>query len=123
MSDMFKRMKNWKEDSGIPHKDGKIKWYVIGFEEDESTYLGEYDMTDWDKTFEEQVFPKAQEDADSFFASDLWQVMRADQLRDLMFNVASALQSSGDFKEKWIGNDWYDWLDEEDDEEKSDEPT
>jgi len=110
-------MKNWKEDSGIPHKDGKIKWYVIGFEEDESIYLGEYDMTDWDKTFEGQVFPKAEEKAGKYF--DTWQVMRADQLRDLMFNVASALHSSGDFKEDWIGNDWYDWLDEEDDEEKS----
>lgn len=112
-------MKNWKEDSGIPHKDGKIKWYAIGFGEDESIYLGEYDMTDWDKTFDEQVFPKAQEDANSLFSSDLWQVMRADQLRDLMFNVASALHSSGDFKEDWIGTDWYDWLDEE----KPNEPT
>jgi hypothetical protein len=108
-------MQNWKEESGIPHDNGKIKWYAIGLEEEESVYLGEYDMTDWDKTFDEQVFPKAQEKAGKYF--DLWQVMRKDQLFDLMFNVASALQSSGDFKKDWISADWYDWLDEIDEED------
>lgn len=112
-------MENWKEESGIPHKDGKIKWYIIGFKQDESHYIGEYDMTDWDKTFDEQVFPKAQEDANSLFESDIWQVMRHDQVRDMMFNVAHAMYDSGDFKEDWIDKDWFDWLDEED-EEKSD---
>jgi hypothetical protein len=111
-------MKNWIEQDCIPHKDGKIKWYAIGFQEEESLYIGEYDMTDWDKTFDEQVFPKAQEKADRYFQDDIWQVIRKDQLVDMMFNVASALHDSGDFKDIWIGKDWYDWLDEEDEEIK-----
>lgn len=110
-------MKNWKEETGIPHRDGKIKWYVLGFEEEESAFVGEFDMTDWDKTFDEQVFPKAQEMA-KHFDQDLWQVIRGDQLRDLMFNVASALYDSGDFKEDWIEKDWFDWYDEIKAEEK-----
>ena len=108
-------MKNWMGESEIPHDNGKIKWYAIGYEEEESYYLGEYDMTDWDKTFDEQVFPKAQEKAGKYFASDLWQVIRKDQVIDLMFNVANALYSSGDFKKDWISADWYDWLEEEED--------
>ena len=111
-------MKNWKEESDIPHEDGKIKWYILGFEAEEGMYVGEYDMTDWDKTFDEQVFPKAQEDANSLFESDIWQVIRKDQLHNMMFNVSHALYGSGDFKKDWIGADWYDWLDEEDEEIK-----
>ena len=110
-------MKNWKEESGIPHDNGKIKWYAIGFEEEESFYIGEYDMTDWDKTFDEEVFPKAQKHAENYFESDCWQTIRGDQLRDLMFNVAHALFDSGDFKEDWIEKDWFDWLKEIEDEE------
>ena len=111
-------MKNWIKEDGIPHKDGKIKWYALGFQEDEYFYIGEFDMTNWNKTFDEEVFPKAQEHADACFESDMWQVIRADQLFDLMFNVAHAMYDSGDFKKDWIGKDWFDWLDEEDDEEE-----
>lgn len=107
-------MKNWMEDSGIPHDNGKIKWYAIGFEEDEGCYVGEYDMTDWDKTFDEQVFPKAKAEADSMFHSDLWQVIRKDQVIDMMHNLSIALHSSGDFKKDWIDADWWDEFDEED---------
>ena len=108
-------MKNWKEESGIPHDNGKIKWYVIGTEQDGSQYVGEYDMTDWDKAWEE-VWVKAQE-FDGFFSEE-WTLIRKDQLIDMMFNVAGALYASGDFKGEWVvGTDWYDWLDEEEDEE------
>lgn len=109
-------MKNWKEESGIPHDNGKIKWYAIGLGEDESFYIGEYDMTDWDKTFDEQVFPKAEAGADSFFNRDDWHVMRKDQVIDVMHNLSMALHSSGDFKKDWIGSDWWDEFDNEGDE-------
>jgi len=108
MSDMFKRMKNWKEESGIPHKDGKIKWFVMSFDEDGGHYVGEYDMTDWDKTFEEQVFPEAQSIASDFLDTDEWQLIRGDHLTDLMFNVANCLDSAGEFKKWWLPMDFYD---------------
>jgi hypothetical protein len=105
-------MKNWKEESGIPHKDGKIKWYALGTEQDAGHYVGEYDMTDWDTAWD-KVWEEAQKNFDRFFSEE-WTLVRKDQLIDMMFNVASALYSSGDFKEEWvIGTDWYDWLDEE----------
>jgi hypothetical protein len=107
-------MKNWKEESGIPHDNGKIKWYAIGLGEDESVYVGEYDMTDWDKTFDEQVFPKAEAEADRFFNRDDWHVMRKDQVIDVMHNLSMALHLSGDFKKNWIGADWWDEFDEGD---------
>ncbi len=71
-------------------------------------------MTDWYKTFDEQVFPKAKEKADRYFASELWQVMRKDQVIDVMHNLSMALHSSGDFKKDWIGTDWWDEFDEGD---------
>ena len=46
-------MTDWMtEEYGIPHKDGKVRWYVIGFQEDMFEYLGWFDMTDWDGGFE-----------------------------------------------------------------------
>jgi hypothetical protein len=108
-------MKNWMEaEEGfqpIPHDNGKIKWYVIGTEEDGSHYVGEYDMTDWDTAWEE-VWAKAQK-YEKYF-DQMWTLVRKDQLIDMMFNVANALYASGDFKKEWVvGSDWYDWLDEE----------
>ena len=108
-------MTNWIEEDGIPHKNGKIKWFVMSFEEDGSFYVGEYDMTDWDKTFNEVVFPKAQEMADSFLNTDEWRLIRGDHLGDLMFNVASCLRSAGAFKKWWLPIDYYDEFDEEND--------
>jgi hypothetical protein len=42
------RMTDWMtEEDGIPHKNGKVRWYVVGADEDVYGYLGWYDMTDW----------------------------------------------------------------------------
>lgn len=100
-------MKDWIKRGGIPHDNGKIKWFAIGYEEDESYYVGEYDMTDWDKTFDE-VCEKATDFADKCFPSDEWKLIRKDQLEDLMWNVASALRDAGDFKEDWIRPELFD---------------
>jgi hypothetical protein len=96
----------------IPHKNGKIKWYVLGVEEDGGHYVGEYDMTDWNTAWE-VMWEKAKKMADKYMATE-WTLLRQDQLIDIMFNVANCLYSSGDFKEEWVvGSDWYDWLEEE----------
>ena len=110
MSDWMQEKDGWQP---IPHDNGKIKWYVLGIEEDGGHYVGEYDMTDWNKGWEE-MWVKAQDKANRFLGDYEWTLLRQDQLIDIMFNVASALYSSGDFKKEWVvGNDWYDWLDEE----------
>lgn len=107
-------MKNWIEEGGIPNDNGKVKWYVLGLGEDAGHYVGEYDMTDWVKTFNEVVFPKAQEIADRFLdGDDDWRIIRKDQIIDVMHNLSIALHDSGDFKKDWIDSDWWDELDEE----------
>jgi hypothetical protein len=105
-------MTNWIKEDGIPHKNGKIKWFVMSFEEEGGHSVGEYDMTDWDKTFNEVVFPKAQEIADNFLETHEWQLIRGDHLGDLMFNVSHALYQSGDFKDDWLPQDYWDDMDE-----------
>ena len=105
-------MKNWIEDGGIPNANGKIKWYVLGSDEDAGHYVGEYDMTDWTKTFDEIVFPKAQEIADKFLDTDNWQLIRKDHLIDMLYNVSHALYESGDFKDNWLPQDYWDEMDE-----------
>lgn len=105
-------MKNWKEESGIPHDNGKIKWYAVGTGEDESLYVGEYDMTDWGTAWD-KIWEITKEKTDKYFEQE-WTLLRKDQLIDMMFNVAGALYSSGDFKKEWVvGADWYDWLEGE----------
>ena len=105
-------MTNWIKENNIPHKNGKIKWFVMSFEEEGGHYVGEYDMTDWDKTFDEVVFPKAQKIADKFLDTNEWQVIRGDHLFDFMLNVSHALYESGDFKNDWLPQDYWDDMDE-----------
>jgi hypothetical protein len=109
---MMTDMTNWKDadpaDGYIPHEDGKVKWYVMTMEEHEYYYVGEFDMTDWDKTFEE-VFAKAKDYMDKCFRhTDDWQMIRKDQVIDLMWNCASCLRESGDYKEEWLPMDIFD---------------
>jgi hypothetical protein len=105
-------MKNWIEDGGIPNDNGKIKWYVLGSDEDAGHYVGEYDMTDFTKTFDEVVFPKAQEIAEKFLDTHNWQLIRKDHLIDMLHNVSHALYESGDFKKFWLPQDYWDDVDE-----------
>jgi hypothetical protein len=109
-------MENWMEDEDgfqrIPHDNGKIKWYVLGFDEEAGHYVGEYDMTDWHKTFDEVVFPKAQEIADNFLDTDEWKLIRKDHLIDMLHSVSHALYQSGDFRESWIAMDFWDDMSE-----------
>jgi hypothetical protein len=93
-------MTNWKEESGIPHEDGKIKWYIIGTEDSEYHYLGEYDMTDWDKTWD-VIYAEAEKIIDKYQWEE-WNVVRKDLLIDMMWNIFWALGESGDRDKEWI---------------------
>ena len=83
---------NWMaEEYGIPHKNGKIRWFMIGRGECMYEHLGVYDMTDWDKGWE-----KVWEDANDVATKrgekiEEYEVMRQDQLEDLSHNVQAAL--------------------------------
>ena len=35
-----------KEDHGIPHKNGHVRFYLVGFDDDVFGYLGWFDMND-----------------------------------------------------------------------------
>ena len=84
-------MVDWMtEEDGIPHKNGKIRWYVIGPEEDVYGYLGWHDMTDWYKGLEEVMFD-AKQIADESFD---FQVLRHDQLITLARNVQYAMEEA-----------------------------
>ena len=93
-------MTNWKAEGNIPHKDGKIKWYIIGMFEDEYHYLGEHDMTDWDKAWD-AVFAEAMKVATKYGFEE-WNVVRKDLLIDNMWNIFNALEESGDLHKEWI---------------------
>ena len=100
MSTLADDMANWKEENGIPHKDGKIKWYIIGMYAEEYHYLGEYDMTEWDKTWD-AMYVEAEKIATRCHFEE-WNVVRKDLLLDMMWNIFNALDESGDRDSEWI---------------------
>jgi hypothetical protein len=70
--------------------------------------VGEFDMTDWDKTFEE-VFAKAKDYMNRCFrGNDEWRISRKDQIVDMMWNVAGCLRESDEFKNEWLEMDIFD---------------
>ena len=87
-------MTNWMtEEYGIPHKDGKVRWYVVGFGEYEFAYLGWFDMTDWDEGFEEMLTAVRLLEwvADANYD---YRTLRHDQLLGLQDNLSLALQEA-----------------------------
>ena len=95
-------IENWMdEEHGIPHKDGLVRFYLVGFEEDVFGYLGWFDMTDWDKGWK-----KVWAEANKKRPSDEFQVLRHDQLQDLARNVQWAFEEALEDKDErtWL---WY----------------
>lgn len=87
-------MTDWMtQEYGIPHKDGKVRWYVIGFQESEFAYLGWFDMTDWDEGFEE-VLSAARLLEWAVDADEDYRILRHDQLLGLQDNLNWALQEA-----------------------------
>jgi hypothetical protein len=113
---MREDMSDWmQEEDGyqpIPHKNGKIKWFIMSHEEDGGHYVGEYDMTDWNTAWD-KVWADAQKLAYDWLDTHEWVLIRGDHLTDLMFNVANCLHDAGAFKEWWLPLDYYDEFDEE----------
>ncbi len=88
------KMTDWMtEEYGPPHKDGKIRWYVVGFQECEYAYLGWFDMTEWDDGFDE-VLSAAKLLEWVVETNDDYRILRHDQLLCLQENLNWALQEA-----------------------------
>ena len=105
-------MDNWMDvEYGIPHDNGKIKWYILAYQEGGGHYLGEYDMTDWDKGWV-IVYADALKCVGKFINDDAaWQICRHDMVNDMMWSVFEALEESKSLDSTWINLDEYkkDW--------------
>ena len=105
------------DSQDIPNDNGKVKWYALGFDDFEYEYLGEHTMTpdNWESVVDALIKTGNKDIADR--AS--WLLLRKDQLRDVMWNIAFALRDSGDFKKDWLEMDTFD--DDLDDQDLSEE--
>lgn len=95
--------KDWMtEEHGIPHKNGMVRFYLVGIEEGVYGYLGWFDMTDWDKGWD-----KVWEAAQKCRPNEEFQVLRHDQMQDLMRNVQWAFEEAMEDKDETT---WLWWL-------------
>jgi len=100
---MSKSTDNWMtEEGGIPHKNGSVRFYLIGIEEGVFAYLGWFDMTNWEKGWK-KVWKAAQER----HGDDEFDVIRHDQLLDLASNVKWAFEEALEDKDETTWLWWY----------------
>jgi len=94
------------DSQDIPNDNGKVKWYVLGFSDFDYAYLGEHTMTpdNWQSVIDALV----DEGGETMGEVTDWKLLRKDQLKDVMWNIACALNDSGDFKKEWLGMDSFD---------------
>ena len=105
--------KHWMEEEyGVPHKNGMVRFYVVGIDEDVFGYLGWFDMTDWDKGWK-KVWEAAEKSRNG---KDDFQILRHDQMLDLMRNVQWAFELALDDKDETTFSYW--WGKEKEDEMK-----
>jgi hypothetical protein len=90
---------NWMSEEGIPHKNGFVRFYLVGFEEGVSAYLGWFDMTDWDEGWK-----KVWAEAEKRRPNEAFEVIRHDQLQDLQRNVQYAFEEALEDKDEttWL---------------------
>ena len=86
------------EEYGIPHKNGMVRFYMIGIDEDVFKYLGWYDMTDWETGWNKvwadaQATQQGQGDAS-------FQIVRHDQLETLALNIHMAFSEALEDKDE-----------------------
>ena len=94
---------NWMdEEHGIPHKNGFVRFYLVGFEEGVYAYLGWFDMTDWDEGWK-----KVWEAAEKCRPNEAFEVIRHDQLQDLQRNVQYAFEEALEDKDETTWLWWY----------------
>jgi len=97
--------KHWtKEEDGIPHKNGHVRFYLVGIDDDVFGYLGWFDMNDWDEGWE-KVYKAAE--AHRFSNNGEFQVLRHDQMLCLMRNVHWAFEDAMEDKDETTWSWWY----------------
>ena len=94
------------DSQDIPNDNGKVKWYVLGFSDFDYAYLGEHTMTpdNWQSVIDALI----DEGGETMGEVTDWKLLRKDQLKDVMWNIACALNDSGDFKKDWLDKDVFD---------------
>ena len=103
-------MSDWMtEEYGVPHKNGKVRFYLVGIDEDVHDYLGWFDMTDWDAGWK-KVW-EAAENSRNAKNEEAFQVLRHDQMLDLMRNVQWAFELALQDKDEttdmwWMRKKW-----------------
>ena len=106
MDEMDEMGVNWMDEKyGIPHKNGHVRFYMVGIDEDVFGYLGWFDMTDWNEGWK-KVWAAAQASRCGRNGYD-FQVMRHDQLMDLAMNVHWALEEALEDKDETTWLWWY----------------
>jgi hypothetical protein len=96
--------KHWMEEEyGVPHKNGMVRFYVVGVVEDVYGYLGWFDMTDWDEGWK-KVWAAAEKKRNE---GDDFQVLRHDQMLDLMRNVQWAFEEALQDKDETSFSYWW----------------
>ena len=97
---------NWMtEPYGVPHKNGMVRFYLVGTDEDVFGYLGWFDMTDWDKGWD-KVWEAAQNSRNAKNGEG-FQVLRHDQMLDLMRNVQWAFEDAMADKDETTFSYWF----------------
>ncbi len=100
---------NWMtEENGIPHKNGLVRFYFVSTDEDVHGYLGWYDMTDWDEGWKKvwaDAVARRERMGDS--EPENIQVLRHDQMLDLMRNVQWAFEEALEDKDETTWLWWY----------------
>lgn len=97
--------KHWMEEPyGVPHKNGMVRFYLVGVDEDVWGYLGWFDMTDWDEGWK-KVWAAAE--AHKLSGNGEFQVLRHDQMLDLLRNVQWALEEALEDKEETNFRYWW----------------
>jgi len=97
-------MSDWMtEPYGVPHKNGMVRFYVVGSEESVYGYLGWFDMTDWDKGWK-KVWAAAEAKCNE---GDAFEVLRHDQLVDLLYNAQWALAEALEDKDETTFSYWW----------------
>ena len=100
---------NWMtEENGIPHKNGLVRFYFVSTDEDVHGYLGWYDMTDWDEGWKKvwaDAVARRERMGDS--EPENIQVLRHDQMLDLMRNVQYAFEEALEDKDETTWLWWY----------------
>jgi len=102
-------MNDWtKEPYGIPHKNGMVRFYLVGIEEDVFAYLGWFDMTNWDEGWG-KVWEAAEASSGAKRCARRgdFQVVRHDQMLELMRNVQLAFEEALEDKDETTFNYWW----------------